>query len=189
VARRIPATEWLERLDAAREASLRGEPEGIHQVRVIARRLRVWLALAKADGALDEELRWLIKELGPLRDLDVLDEVLTTQARSRLRPRAISRAVDALEADRFHDLRETLGATRPPRRKRALRVLSKLERRFARAHFTADDESLHRLRRRLHTLRYAREWLELDARNLAADQAWLGALCDLLALARLARTA
>jgi len=60
------------------EAAVRaGNPEGIHQMRVAARRLRALLACFRdllATRVAEEfktELRWLMKALGPARDLDV----------------------------------------------------------------------------------------------------------------------
>jgi inorganic triphosphatase YgiF len=58
-------------------ASLGLDPEGVHQLRVGARRLRSALGFfapvlpERARGALRAELRWLAGELGPARDLDV----------------------------------------------------------------------------------------------------------------------
>lgn len=59
------------------------DPEGVHQLRVALRRLRSALslfrpALPEADRVrLNDELRWLLGELGPARDRDVLaDELL-----------------------------------------------------------------------------------------------------------------
>lgn len=57
------------------------DPEGIHQLRVNARRLRSELHVVarvikrKALGELDGELRWMGRILGHQRDLDVLDEL------------------------------------------------------------------------------------------------------------------
>ncbi|MCL4686517.1 CHAD domain-containing protein [Myxococcota bacterium] len=58
-------------------ASLGIDPEGVHQLRVGARRLRSALAFfgsalpERQHAWLREELRWLTGELGPVRDLDV----------------------------------------------------------------------------------------------------------------------
>ncbi len=52
------------------------DPEYLHQIRVAVRRLRTMLSLARdlsLDGSLwDEDLRWLMGELSPARDWDVL---------------------------------------------------------------------------------------------------------------------
>lgn len=65
---------WLDNEPAARDGR---RPEGLHQMRVALRRLRSALSLlrpALAESAREEwkgELRWLLKPLGPARDLDV----------------------------------------------------------------------------------------------------------------------
>ena len=56
------------------------DPEGVHQLRVGVRRARAALSVFKpamhetAHGLMAEELRWLQRELGPARDLDVFQE-------------------------------------------------------------------------------------------------------------------
>ncbi len=56
------------------------DPEGVHQHRVAVRRARAALSVFKpamhaaAHALLAEELRWLQRELGPARDLDVFRE-------------------------------------------------------------------------------------------------------------------
>jgi inorganic triphosphatase YgiF len=70
--------ECLRHLAANQAAVRRGEPEGIHQMRVGLRRLRAALALFKQliQGSglrkLKGELVWLTEQLGPARDYDVL---------------------------------------------------------------------------------------------------------------------
>ena len=186
---RLDATSWLEHLDGARTLALAGDVEGPHQVRVSLRRLRVWLSF-KGHAGLQEELRWLCGELSLLRDLDVFGEVLTAEARAGLRPDAVSLAVAALESKRFHALREALSAVRAPRRSRAKRALPKLERTWKKRDGSSrngDGEALHRLRRALRQVRYAREWLGLDTSEVASEQELLGSVCDLLALRNFAR--
>lgn len=181
---RLEATLWLAHLDDARTLALAGDAEGVHQVRVSLRRLRVWLSF-KGHPGWEEELRWLCSELALLRDLDVFGDVLTAGARAGLRPKAVKRAVTALESKRFHALRDALWAVSSPRRSRAKRVLPKLERAWEKRRDRlrkGDGEAIHRLRRALRRVRYAREWLGLDTAEVAAEQEQLGALCDLLAL-------
>lgn len=66
---------WLANLAPATDGR---DPEGLHQLRVALRRLRSALSLFKgvvpeADRArFNGELRWLLGELGPARDCDVL---------------------------------------------------------------------------------------------------------------------
>ncbi|HEY6567515.1 MAG TPA: CYTH and CHAD domain-containing protein, partial [Actinomycetota bacterium] len=61
------------------------DPEGVHQARVATRRLRSDLRTFRAlldpewDAGLRGELRWLTEELGPVRDLDVLEQRLRSQ--------------------------------------------------------------------------------------------------------------
>lgn len=186
---RLDATAWLRHLDDARTLALAGDVEGVHQVRVALRRLRVWVSFRQLDE-LEDELRWLCGELAPLRDLDVFGEVLTTEAREALRPEAVSRAVKALESTRWLALRDGLAAVRPPRGSKAKRALPRLEKRLKRrqrAMRPGDGAALHAARRALRRVRYAREWLGLDASEHAQQQERLGAVCDLLALAAFAK--
>lgn len=76
--------QWIRNEPAARDGR---DPEGVHQMRVGLRRLRAALALFRdvlppeAHERWDGELRWLMGELGPARDLDVFaDEVMAPVA-------------------------------------------------------------------------------------------------------------
>jgi CHAD domain-containing protein len=185
---KLDAAEWLLHLDHARELALAGEPEGVHQVRVSLRRLRVWLGFHGDRRRLDRELKWAGRALAKLRDLDVFDSVFTAEARQALRVEAEAEALGALQSKRWTALREGLGALEPVKRKRAVRALEKLERRLETLRVApGDGEALHRRRRTLRRARYAREWLGQKAKDLAAAQEQLGAVCDLLALQRMAR--
>ena len=59
-------------------ALIRGDPEGVHQMRVGLRRLRAAMSLFAAllhdpqTAAIKNELKWLAGELGPARELEVL---------------------------------------------------------------------------------------------------------------------
>jgi CHAD domain-containing protein len=189
---RVDATAWLERLDRARAVALAGkDPEGVHQVRVVARRLRVWLSLG-GEEALQDDLRWLCQALSTERDLDVLSEVLRGDGVEALRASARKRVCAALESPRYAALREALGAMRGPKRKQARRVAKKLAQAVARRRRAlegpltlASADALHALRRALRRARYAREWLDEDAAELATEQEQLGVLCDLCALRKL----
>jgi len=119
----------------------RGLPDSVHQMRVAARRLRS--TLQSFRGLLDpaqstrlrEELGWIARELGAVRDLEVLRERLVEQAvqlpdaadaevasnvvRTELERRlkaAQSSALAALRSDRHSDLIEDLiaAASEPP---------------------------------------------------------------------------
>lgn len=64
----------------------RGEPEAVHQVRVAARRLRSAVSLfspyisSLRPKVMDDRLKWLGKQAGAVRDLDVLQKLLEKQA-------------------------------------------------------------------------------------------------------------
>ena len=181
---RIDAGPWLQHLDDARTLALAGDPEGVHQVRVALRRLRVWLSF-KGHGALQEELRWLCGALALLRDLDVFGAVLTAEAQAELRPGAVATAVAALESQRWELLRARLAEVPAPKASRGKRAVERFEKKLEGQRDeleAADGEALHRLRRSLRRLRYAREWLGQDTAELGYEQERLGAACDLLAL-------
>lgn len=186
---RLDATAWLEHLDDARTLALAGDVEGVHQVRVSCRRLRVWLAF-KGHPSLQEELRWLSGELALTRDLDVYGAVLTAEARADLRFQAVDATIEALDSDRWRALRDGLAKVKAPRRARAKKALPKLEAKLQQrrdALAPGDGDTLHALRRMVRQVRYAREWLGLDTAELAQEQEKLGAVCDLLAIERFAR--
>jgi CHAD domain-containing protein len=120
-----------------------------------------------------------------LRDLDVFGEVLSAEARDGVRVEALAAASDALNSERWSALREALEVVRHPKRSTAKKNLRQLERRMEKlgsALHDQDGEELHRLRRTLRRVRYAREWLGLNTSELATQQESLGAVCDLLAL-------
>ena len=71
------ARSCLAQLGANEAAVMAGDPEGVHQMRVAARRLRALLSSFREllsirfAEELQAELRWLMQALGPARDLDV----------------------------------------------------------------------------------------------------------------------
>jgi CHAD domain-containing protein len=183
----IDLSPWLETFEAARARALRGEAEGLHDLRTSARRLRVWLQLAQLR-VLEDDLRWLCRETSELRDLDVLGALLTPAGRRALRPTAERRAKAALESRRVQGVVAALRCL-PALRPAFARVgLAELERSLTRATPRTDDE-VHALRRRVRRVRYAREWLGVDASDLQRAQDVLGVVCDVLVLqALVART-
>ena len=151
---RIDAGPWLQHLDDARTLALAGDPEGVHQVRVALRRLRVWLSF-KGHAALQEELRWLCGALALLRDLDVFGAVFTAEAQAELRPGAVATAVAALESQRWELLRARLSEVPAPKASRAKRAVERFEKKLEGQRDeleAADGEALHRLRRSLRRL-------------------------------------
>src|SRR5262249_31830702 len=116
----------LHQLVANKPATLRGDPEGVHQMRVALRRLRAAISLF-ADmllGTQTEEMKtqfkWITQELGPARELDVFIScvvkpiargkpngpgvaVLAKDLQQR-REEAFARACVAIESTRFRNL-------------------------------------------------------------------------------------
>ena len=81
---------------------MRGNTEGIHQMRVGLRRLRAAisvfkdLVLGSETKAIKTELKWLTEQLGPARDFDVLIE---QRVRPMHRSSPITAELGALERD------------------------------------------------------------------------------------------
>jgi CHAD domain-containing protein len=180
----------LRRLVANDSPSRLGDPEGVHQMRVAARRLRSDLRTFSplVDEAwahsLIEELRWIARVLGDVRDLDVLRariEADSSEVEGALGPlmeRIDERASEArtaldgaLVSDRYQALLERMvdaaadpvvtdsaeGPCRevlPPLVAKSWRKLRKVARGVGK---DAGDESLHRVRIRAKRARYAGE--------------------------------
>jgi len=113
----------LRQLWANHDAAFDGrDPEGVHQLRVGVRRLRSLLTLfgklvARERLAwLQGEARWLMSELGPVRDRDVFaTETLPPVARSRPNDAALAALRATAEDAREHAyarLRETMASPR-----------------------------------------------------------------------------
>lgn len=178
---RINPAPWLARFDDALFRARAGEAEGVHDVRVVARRLLVWLELADVS-MLRDDLKWLLRETSALRDLDVFDALLTAEGREELRPLAVARAEMALHSKRVSGLTSAFRALGTIRRRRASRALSRLERALVKSRFAKTDEGVHSLRKLARRVRYAREWLDLPADDARHLQNLLGVVCDVLAL-------
>lgn len=190
---RIDPTVWTQRLRQAIELTIEGsDPEGVHQVRAAARRLRVWLELG-GHSALTEDLRHLCRALGPLRDLHLLGELAELRSWHDDRAHAeLRRVTQLLRSPRTVGLLEALAGVEWPSVREAhkrlrgyhqrVKASMKAYRQASRAkRFTA----AHRLRRDARALRFALDWLGLDSivcRNLTAT---LGDVCDAVALSRL----
>lgn len=106
-------------------AALGLDPEGVHQMRVGARRLRSAMGFfapvlpERAREALRAELRWLAGELGPARDLDVfaiegLDPLLAVRPGDEALARLRAAAEDARAAAHAR-VRDALAGPRWPR--------------------------------------------------------------------------
>ena len=117
----------LRQVVANEAALIKGDPEGVHQMRVGLRRLRAAMSLFSGilrdpqTAAIKAELKWLTGELGPARELEVLvTRVVAPMQRQRthtgaacrrsrasLRKNAkprVARAQDAVQSARFRAL-------------------------------------------------------------------------------------
>ena len=81
----------------------RGDPEGLHQARVAVRRLRaaisLFVELLRDDGtqAIKNELKWIMGEFGPAREMDVLTKSLATASDVQFRsPDSSPKELEAL---------------------------------------------------------------------------------------------
>ncbi|MEW5743287.1 MAG: CHAD domain-containing protein [Myxococcota bacterium] len=199
---------WLQHLEKHVPIALEGvDPEGIHQVRVAGRRLRVLMELG-GHRALVGDLRWLVRALGRMRDIDVLTPLLSGDGSPT--EEAGDDGVEAWLAGLTQDARleahEVLTSPRLEGLMQALRHLPPLDEALARRTLRtfadrvrkaldvaihakqspeARVDAIHALRRALRRLRYARDWLDEDSRVLKDLQDALGAMCDLTALSRL----
>jgi inorganic triphosphatase YgiF len=165
-----------DQITANRAPALAGDdPEGVHQLRVGARRLRSALSLFREFlpeslfAELREELRWLGGVTGPARDLDVfvlefLPPLMHLRpddgALKRLRDEAVATRADAYErvrsalvSPRFGRLLLRLGACRVARRWREQPLTEQSARLFAPAAEIASEllEKRHKRVRRLGT--------------------------------------
>lgn len=181
-------TPWLDHLvkhlPIAREGN---DPEGVHQVRVALRRIRVWLELAQIR-VLEDDLTWLVRGAGRVRDLEVLlqDATLPKAFQAWAKRRLIeARAefIPMLDSPRLAALLAALSVLPPWEEALAKKRLGRLERRLKqRAKQWQQQETLqalHALRRALRKLRYALEWLERDPKATKELQEVLGQVGDL----------
>jgi CHAD domain-containing protein len=181
----ISPAGWTARLEREIERTrTAAEPEGVHQLRVAAGRLSVFLELS-GRRALRDDLRTLRRHATRLRDLDVMSE------KERWRdvidvPRAheLAQLLEALATSRIAGLLHGLHCVPDLAPARARVALARFEKRARRAaqqleREPADDAALHRLRRRLRRWRYALEWLGSKSKQLVTLQDALGALQDL----------
>lgn len=108
----------------ANEACLSGsgDPEAIHQIRVALRRLRSIVAVFRpalspeTAAAIDAEMKWLLRQLGPARDTDVfIAEILAPVAARRPQDDGVQRLLEDFEARKerhYHDAQSALASAR-----------------------------------------------------------------------------
>lgn len=184
----LDPTRWIDRL-AASLAAARATPsvDDVHDLRVSAARLIAWLEIS-GRRALRDDLRWLRRAAGEVRDLDViLERHSATEWGAVLHHERAARArkfADLAGSPRVEGLLAGLRCVPVPVADEARERVGKLEQRLAKAGTKLESdpfesESLHRLRRRARRLRYAYEWLGDDAKPLAALQERLGELQNL----------
>jgi len=110
----------IERHDPA--VRVGSDPEDLHRLRVAVRRSRAALREARTllgeeqGNALREELKWLGRQLGPVRDLDVLVDRLRTEVAGLDGPDAVpaGKIVVQLEAERQATHEELLATLDSP---------------------------------------------------------------------------
>lgn len=189
--RGIPATPWLEHLARHLPVARAGQdPEGVHQVRVAAARLAVWLRLG-GRRMLADDLRWLRGSASEVRDLDValglggplayLEDLRRRWAKAR------ERMLVHLGSRRLPALMLALGYSPPIERAVAERRTARWLERAIRIGDRLDwigvvDGELHSYRRRVRRLRYALDWTGRKVKAVKDLSEELGAVNDLAVL-------
>ncbi|TBH17278.1 CHAD domain-containing protein [Thermus thermamylovorans] len=181
--------EWVAHLRAHIPLALSGEdPEGVHQVRVAGRRLRVYLDLL-GWRLLQDDLRRLVRGAGRVRDLEVAltgPSALPPGFRAHLAEELrLARAnLPGLLASPWTEALLRALAVLPPldagvAEKSLERLVARAEARLAGLGREPSLEALHAYRRALRRVRYAKEFLGLPAKREKALQEVLGGLQDL----------
>jgi CHAD domain-containing protein len=183
----IPPSPWLDTLRAnLAPATASTASDAIHEVRVAAARLDVWLRLAGRD-VLRDDLGWLRRTAGAVRDIDVIlahlpPEPWQAWLRKR-RQREQTFWKRALESPRAAGIPPAL-ASLPPlalddAREGIRRLHKKVRRRGEKAERRPeDDEALHAFRRAVRRLRYAEEWIGRDPEALKRLHGAFGRMND-----------
>jgi len=126
VAFQLIARACLYQLAANQPAMQGGDPEGVHQMRVALRRLRAAISLfsemlaSPQTAAVKAEFKWIARELGPVRELDVFIKrvlkpvsdgnpngagvAVLARDLQKQRGNAFARALAAVESPRFRAL-------------------------------------------------------------------------------------
>ena len=115
---RVVARRCLEDLNANHEATCRGDPAALHEMRIALTQLRTAILFFSPMVAdikrtqIRDELKWLNGQLGTVRDLDVAIERL--RAMDKQRPQAIPyyRSWNGKRADGHRHLARALRSTR-----------------------------------------------------------------------------
>src|SRR5260370_26556982 len=111
---RVVARRCLENLTANHEATYRGDPGALHQMRIALTRLRtaVLFFSPMVDDPertrIRDELKWLNAQLGTVRDLDVAIERLKAGSKQRSQPMSYYEHWNENRANRQHHLSMSL---------------------------------------------------------------------------------
>ena len=188
VADLISLRPWLDHLTKHIPIAKKGDdPEGVHQIRVATRRLNVWLDLA-GRRVLRDDLRWLRRRAGVVRDIDVLlHEIKPPPPLAQWLEEELKQArrelLVVLDHPRLCGLLAALGdlpaIPEAEAHSRLARIVGMTFRRgLAVEQVSCDLIKIHRLRRGVRRLRYALEWLGEKPRPLKALQTVLGDVND-----------
>lgn len=181
----LPVDPLLAVLREALADARRGRKErGVHRLRVVTRRLDVWLRLA-GMRALRDDLRWLRAMAGPVRDLDVLlAQHAGHEGAEGLhadRALALVSLVAGLDAGRTAALVTALSLLPPISAARAWAGAQRLaDRLVALPCDPTNPDDVHRRRRLVRRLRYAMELVGGPTAALVALQDRLGLVSDAL---------
>lgn len=184
----IPARRWLDHLRESFVETWEGdEVEGVHQVRVAAGRLSIWLRLG-GYRVLRDDLRWLRGTASEVRDIDVAISLdASTPMRDWLREERERRRVELerrWRSPRIAGILEAFELLPPLDVDLARRELKSLERKVKKIDKSLRKspvslDRMHDLRRALRRWRYALEWLDEPARRVKKVQDSLGDLNDM----------
>lgn len=181
---RIRFAQWLKAIPD--DAS----PDRLHELRGALGRLMAWLRLA-GQTELRTRLRDLRREVGAVRDLDVIHEQLGKTAVAKLDAEAESQRallVRRLQSPAAEHLVEELENVPPLNFESARAAACGLFRKVRSAGKTLRNdpspESAHRLRRKLREYRFALEWLGEKTKSLRPLLRRLGDFNDRQVLAR-----
>src|SRR6185437_6880053 len=124
---RTIAFSCLHHLAANREAIFKGDPEGVHQMRIGARRLRAAISVFKKmlEGPETEnikmELKWITDQLAPARDFHVLlDEVLLPLRETQPREPGVELLIADMERRRDDGFKAAKATLRSERYRKAI---------------------------------------------------------------------
>lgn len=145
VARRL--SEQVAEVRRLEEAARADTPDSAHKMRVALRRLRSALATFRpvldreSTDPLRDEIRWLARELGPVRDAEVLQHRLLVPARGEATGTndapATARIEEALREQREH-ARARVAATGPDRPADRARLLHEARKAAKRARYAGE---------------------------------------------------